>query len=296
MFGREIQLIAAPSILGLKPTGVDKLPGALLAQHLQEKLHAENELIVVPTLNHCYSKGRDPVTQIINTETQEIFLSSLQRIVESRMDPSQFLLVLGGDCSILIGIMAALKARGTYGLFFLDAHADFYEPEKSATGEAADMELALITGRGPDLLQTSERPYAIDEHIIHIGQRDMGETKKFGSRDIHASGIKCFDLPFIEKNGVDQTLQGVNDHLSSISNDGYWIHFDTDVLSDDINPAVDYRLPGGLSFEQCEKILTTLIHRYKIIGMSITIFNPTLDPDGKIASTLTEHIVKVFKE
>lgn len=295
MVGREIQLIVAPSILGLKPTGVEKLPEALLAQNLQEKLQSKKELIEVRTLNHCYSKGRDD-TQIINSQTQQIVLSGLQREIESHVNPSQCLVVLGGDCSILIGIMAALKARGTYGLFFLDAHADFYEPEKSTTGEAADMDLALVTGRGPDLLQTSDMPYVIDEHIIHIGQRDMEETKKFGSQDIRATGIRCFDLPSIEKNGVEQTLQHIDGCLTSNHMDGYWIHFDTDVLSDDVNPAVDYRLPGGLSFEQCEKILKHLIGQYDIAGISITIFNPSLDQDGKIAACLTQLIVNILKE
>lgn len=58
------------------------------------------------------------------------------------------------------------------GLIFLDANADFYEPEKSITGEVADMDLAIVTGRGPELLTNinDQRPYLRDENVIHIGQ------------------------------------------------------------------------------------------------------------------------------
>ena len=46
---------------------------------------------------------------------------------------------------------AALRRTGRrHGLLFLDGNADFYQPEASPTGEAADMDLALCTGRGPD--------------------------------------------------------------------------------------------------------------------------------------------------
>jgi len=57
-------------------------------------------------------------------------------------------LLVGGDCSVLIGAIAgALDAAGPCGLVFLDGHADFRSPDSSATGEAADMELAALTGR-----------------------------------------------------------------------------------------------------------------------------------------------------
>jgi len=53
--------------------------------------------------------------------------------------------------------------------------------------------------------------------------------------------------------------------------DGFWFHFDTDSLSDDENPAVDYRLPGGLSLKDAEHLLSRLLESDKITGMSVTI-------------------------
>jgi arginase len=48
-------------------------------------------------------------------------------------------------------------------------------------------------------------------------------------------------------------------------------------------PAVDYRLPGGLSAAELSVILRTLVDSGKAVGLEITVFNPALDPDGSIA-------------
>ena len=70
---------------------------------------------------------------------------------------------------------------------------------------------------------------------------------------------------------------------------GFWIHFDTDVIADEENWAVDYRLPGGLSFNECEKLLKGLLDTRQIVGMSVTIFNPDLeDNEQTISKKLTE--------
>jgi arginase len=37
--------------------------------------------------------------------------------------------------------------------------------------------------------------------------------------------------------------------------DGFWIHLDADVLDDEVMPAVDYRLDGGLSFSDLSELL-----------------------------------------
>lgn len=291
-----IQIISAASILGLKPSGVEHLPESLLSNGLAQNIHSRQTIITVPTLNAHYKDERDPETNCLNAKTIKEFSLSLFKVVSETISKKHFPFVLGGDCSILIGIMPALKEKGTYGLIFFDAHADFYEPEKSITGEVADMDLAIITGRGPDLLTNIKRlrPYVKDEHVIHIGQRDWNETKKYHSTDIKETTIKCFDLETIEKIGIVSSTTEILHHIHQLKVDGFWIHFDTDVLENKINPAVDYRLPGGLSFEQCEQLLKSLLLTGKIAGMSVTIFNPDLDKSGEISKNITASLMRTF--
>ena len=293
----DVQIVTAPSILGLKPTGVERLPAVLLSQGLKEALNSHNAVIEVPTLNHLYTYERDRQTSVLNVHALRTFSGSLKDTLGQIPINKKFALVLGGDCSILIGIMAALKSMGTYGLFFLDAHADFYEPEKSVTGEAADMDLALITGRGPDVLTNIDnaKPYVYDENVIHLGQRDMEETRKFQSQEIRSTKIKCLDITRLQQASNLQVANEIDAYATQIKADGFWIHFDTDVINDELNPAVDYRLPGGLSFEQCQTILISLIQKYPSVGMSVTIFNPNLDTDGSVAKQIVALISNVLR-
>ena len=102
--------------------------------------------------------------------------------------------------------------------------------------------------------------------------------------------MSCFDLARIRKVGVEKVTEEILLALNALDLNKAWIHFDTDVISDAENPAVDYRLPGGLTFDEAGYILRKLLDTDKMIGMSVTIFNPTLDADGTIAKQIVNCI------
>jgi arginase len=72
---------------------------------------------------------------------------------------------------------------------------------------------------------------------------------------------------------------------------GLWVHLDADVLDDAVMPAVDYRLPGGLRPEELRDVLRVLLASGRAVGLTVTIFNPALDPSGAAAGCLTETLV-----
>src|SRR5688572_25448843 len=111
----DVQVVTAASILGLKPTGVERLPVVLLSHGLKDALNSHNAVIEVPTLNHLYTYERDRQTSLLNVSALRTFSDSLKDTLGQVPTDKKFALVLGGDCSILIGIMAALKSKGTYG-------------------------------------------------------------------------------------------------------------------------------------------------------------------------------------
>lgn len=291
-----IEIISAPSILGLRPNGVEELGKSLLNAGLEELLRPVTPVTHLPTLNKLYNDQRDPDTNCLNPVTIRDFSLVLGRAVADTIEREHFAFVLGGDCSILLGPLSALKAKGTYGLVFIDAHADFYEPERSVTGEVADMDLAIVTGHGPEVLTNINRlrPYVQEKHVVHIAQRDWEETRKFGSQDIRETAVRCFDLASIEDKGMPVITAEALAYLEGLDIGGFWIHFDTDVLSDDINPAVEYHLPGGLQFEQAEYLIRNLLLTGRAVGMTVTIFNPKFDKTGNIARNITRSIGKAF--
>ncbi|MGE0243268.1 MAG: arginase family protein [Nitrososphaeraceae archaeon] len=287
----QFTIIDAPSILGLRPTGVEHLPDALKAAGLMEKLNAgyAGKVSSLP-----YNSERDKKNLLLNPYSIKAFSLQLADKVSSVILDKQYPIVLGGDCSILIGNLLALRRLGRYGLFAIDGHADFYQPEASLTGEVADMDLEIVSGRGPDILSNINnlKPLVRDQDIILFGYRDREQASIFGSQDVRETNIHSFDLTYIKQRGIKSALSENFKNLLKNELSGFWIHIDADVLDDSIMPAVDYRLNGGLSFQDLSEILKILVGSGRSVGMDVTIFNPNLDPDGLIALRFVSSLIE----
>ena len=286
-------IIDAPSILGLRPTGVEDLPEALKAAGLMSELRAEYGGRVFPL---SYNSERDKSTLLLNPDSIRAFSLQLADAVTFALDKKRFPLVLGGDCSILIGNLLALRRLGKYGLFFIDGHADFYQPQASLTGEAADMDLAIVSGRGPDILSNIDglKPLVQDQDTVVFGYRDAEQAASYGSQDIRDTKMHIFDLQYVRKTGtITAAASQAVDILANNELNGFWIHLDADVLDDSTMPAVDYRLGGGgLSFAELSELLKTLVVSDHAVGMDITIFNPMLDLDGSITRRFVSSLIQ----
>jgi arginase len=282
-------IIDAPSILGLRPTGVEYLPAALKDAGLLKKLNSEYVGEVSPPE---YDSNRDKDTLLLNPEAIKQYSRQLADVVTTVLRMKRFPLVLGGDCSIVIGNLLALRRMGRYGLFFIDGHADFYQPEASPTGEVADMDLAIVSGRGANILANIDglNPLVRDQDIVLFGNRDAEQAKSYGSQDVGETTINVFDLDRIQEIGIAKSASEAIRQLVKSGTQGFWIHLDVDVLNDKYMPAVDYRLSGGLGFEDVSRLLQILLGSGKAVGMDITIFNPKLDPDGSIARRLVSSL------
>jgi len=284
-------VIEAPSILGLRPTGVERLPEALLQAGLIDRLAARHAGRVVPEAS--YAAERDTTTLTLNASGIASYSRQLADAVGAVIDRGELPVVLGGDCSILLGNLLALRRRARYGLLFIDGHADFYNPEANPNGEAASMDLALATGRGPEVLTNIEgrRPLVGDEDVVAFGYRDSDEQAAYGSQPLPAA-LQALDLRRIRGCGVEAAAHEAVRHLtrSGGPDRGFWVHLDADVLDDTIMPAVDYRLPGGLSWTELTTALRIAIESRRMVGLDVTIYNPMLDPERTAARGLAKLI------
>jgi len=290
---REYSVIDAPSILGLRPTGVELLPKALRAAGLLERLNAEYGGIVAPS--SPYNHSRDEETKLLNAEAIKEYSLKLAEVVKRQLHKNKFPIVIGGDCSILIGNLLALRRLGRYGLFFIDGHSDFYLPEESPTGEVADMDLAIVSGHGPEILSDLDhlKPLVKEQDIVVFGYRDSAQSAQYGCQDIKkATMVNAVELVDVEKLGLQNAFSLGIQTLLKNELSGFWIHLDADVLDDSIMPAVDYRLPDGITFSELSNLLKLLLLSKKAVGISVTIFNPTLDKDDSITRNFVSSIVE----
>ncbi|MGP4049545.1 arginase family protein [Streptomyces sp. 2A115] len=283
---REIAVVEAPSVLGLRPSGVQELPEALLAAGLLDGLGAVRAGRVESA---AYDPERDGDTGVLNPAGIAEYSVRLADTVGEVVGRGGFPVVLGGDCSILLGNLLALRRRGRYGLLFLDGHTDFYQPSAEPFGEAASMDLALATGRGPRLLADLEDrgPLVRDEDVVALGFRDTEESDEAGMQPL-PPGLHAVDLDGVRALGADVAARQAVERLAADGSAGYWVHLDVDVLDDAVMPAVDYRRPGGLTWAELETVLRTALAHDRAVGFDVTIFNPRLDPGGGIAERLAE--------
>jgi len=284
-------ILEAPSVLGLFPKGVETLPDALLAAGLAERISASHAGRVEPP---PYNPQRDEVTGLLNPHEIAAYSLALADAIAPVRERGDFPIVLGGDCSILLGCVLATRRQGRAGLLFLDGHADFYQPEAEPNGEAASMELALVTGRGPALVTNLDglRPLVRDEDVVALGPRDGEIAEEHGSQRVEDTFIAMTDLRALRQQGAAEAARQALDRLCQPTLDGFWIHLDADVLDDAVMPAVDYRMPDGLNWHELSTILGRAIGSGRALGIDITIFNPKLDETGAIARSFVDALAK----
>jgi arginase len=214
---------------------------------------------------------------------------ALAERVEAATAEGRFAVVLGGDCSIVLGCLlgARRSARGPVGLVYLDAHADFATPEESRTGSVASMGLALAAGRGDTPLArlAGFGPLVDTRNIALIGRRDTADAW-YGHEALAVSGV--LDLPDTEL--MTQRFEDLAARsLQRVAADpvrGFWIQLDADLLNPAIMPAVDSPEPGGPLADELVSLLTPLVRHPAAMGLSLTVYDPALDPERHCARAL----------
>jgi arginase len=289
MSTRRYAILEAPSTLGLATDGVEDSPSRLLELGLAERLRARSAgRLAIPPKDPTPA----PDTLTLNAKAIAAWSPELADAVEAVLDAGEFPVVLGGDCTIVLGSMLALRRRGRYGLFFIDGNADFFQPEAEPNGEGASMDLAFVTGYGPALLTDIEgrRPLVRPEDAVAFAFRDQDDQVEFGSQPLPVE-LPAYDLDAVRRLGVEAAARAAVAHLTRAELDGFFIHLDADCLDDAIMPAVDFRMPGGLSWDELAAALRIALASGKAVGLEVAIYNPRLDEDGRAGRGLADVLV-----
>ena len=291
-----VVILEFPSNLGLKEPspghepGVKKLPDWLRLCGFHAQIDAKEIYRTVPP---PYSMTLDELSGVRNADAIVAYAKEQAVLLKRVIKAGSFPLVLGGDCSILIGNAVALKELGNYGVFYLDGHHDFMWPSLSETGGAAGMDTAIVTGHGHRKLTDIEglQPYFKEEQVWCAGNREYDEDYVAA---ISNSKIHYTDLNDLRKQGITKCVNDFLEMVTATNLDGFWIHLDVDVLDDAIMPAVDSRTEGGISYDELEQILQPLLSSPKATGIEITILDPELDEDGKYTRQFVERFCGLF--
>lgn len=293
---KQLIIIQAPSNLGLKEPapgvepGVKFLPKAMLDKGFAEKLGVSDVSYVQP---YPYSMNIDKETKVRNANNIVYYSKILANSIFDAIKKKKFPIVLGGDCSILLGTMLGLRKAGRYGLFFIDGHTDYVLPEHSETAGAAGMDLSFVTGHGHKKLSDIQglSPYVEEENTFCIGNREYTD---WYVDLIKKSNINYYDLAAIRQSGIKKIISDFLQMTKNKKLDGFWIHVDVDVLNDEIMPCVDSRAEDGLNYEELREILIPLLSSELATGIEITILDSTIDKENKYVSEFCNQMVDIF--
>jgi arginase len=297
---RRLVLIGAPSSIGIRPydTGLprrlDLAPGTLRELGLVSRLGASDLGDVFPAGYQDFT--RQP-GRVRNEAQVHHYSLAIATRVAAAIGAGAFPLVVGGDCSIVLGTVLGARAasRGAIGLAYVDGHADFGTPQESRTGSAASMCLALVAGRGETPLARlrAAGPQAEARHIALIGRRDSAEPW-YGHEALRRSG--ALDIPdsAARAMGYAAAATAALERLTGPELVGFWVHLDVDVLDPAVMPAVDSPLPGGPGLAELELLLAPIVRHPKALGLELTIYDPTLDPDRSAGAHLVALLEQLF--
>jgi arginase len=295
-----IAVLEAPSALGHVPEhrGVEKAPARLREEGIVAGLDTVDAGRVEAT---GYSAARDPQTQVMNVEPLVEYSSRLADAVEEIVAAERFALVLGGDCSILLGTMLGLRRRGRYGLLYIDGHADYWQPERNTIdGAASASDLAFATGRGPAVLTELEgrAPVVEPRDVVVFANRDRAERSDGGCQPLpEEMGVIARDR--VRSLGVDAAMAEALSLLERRGDDeldGFWIHVDVDVLDGAIMSACDDPSPDGLIWGELAAALGMAIGSGLAVGLQLTIYNPDFDESGANGRGLATTVNTVLSE
>jgi arginase len=204
----------------------------------------------------------------------------LIRLVASRareaISEGAFPVLLSGSCFAGLGMVAALD-EPVPGVVWFDAHGDFNTPDSSVDGYFDGMGLAMLTGEawrgmsGPSMGGASVPESA----VVLAGARDFDELEQ---QRLDSSAVLQMPPESIGSDGaIARAVNGMDPAPT-----GVYLHVDLDVLDSDEAPVNIYSVPGGLSAEQLESQVGSLLDTCPVRALSLTAYDPEVDDEGRV--------------
>lgn len=171
-------------------------------------------------------------------------------------------LVLGGDDSIPIPVLAAYESHGPLTILQLDAHIDWRDEVGGET-----------QGLSSNMRRASEMDWV--ENIIQVGARGIGSARPKDRSDALDWGVEFFPMRNVVQHGIDGMIEAIPPDAN------LYIALDIDVMDPAVVPAVIGPAPGGFSYWQVLEILEAAAARARIVGFNLAELMPGNDIGGR---------------
>ena len=285
------RLLGAPLDSSASSRGEERAPEALRAAGIAEAFGADDAGDATGRLT---DSERDPETGIIAFGQLEEESAQLHDAVASVIGDGDRPLVVGGDCTLLLGAIAgARRHHDEIAMWFIDGHADYLDGATSETGEAADMELAILTGTAPTGLcdLTPPAPMIEPGNVVVLGHRPAELAADVaGELERVPADLARLSAWEISERGAARVAGEWEGRLAATG--AAWLHLDLDALDEEELGSVTYSQPEGLIWAEFTELARAFFSSPALIGASVADFNPDLDADGadarRVVASLAE--------
>jgi arginase len=291
---KKIALIGAPSSAAAFLAGSEKAPAALRAAGLVERLQSAGfEVIDHGDCAPRLFADDDEHKRARNLPTIVAGLNDLKVRAELAVKSGALVLVLGGDCAQVIGLLTGVRRYYKHvNLLWFDRDADLNTPASTPSGRIDGMVVAHVIGRGaPELVRFfGESPLVREPDVTLFGLERLDPPEQ---EFLSKSPMRHIDAADIQSKGGGAAAR---DGLTYVHADAheFVLHLDTDVISVDEFPAVNVPGSGGLPLADVRAALAEFAKHKNLLGLIVAQYNPDKDPDGSGAKKLVDLLVEVL--
>lgn len=299
----RIGIIGAPSSAGARRTGQERAPDSLRQAGLVRRLgEAGADVVDLGDLPLVAYEPDPDHSKAQNLHLVSAVARQLADRVESCARAGMKPVVLGGDCTITLGVLAGLlradgiRSHDNLGLMYFDGDIDLNTPETTHSGIFDGMVMAHILGEGADELARIGPRYPLmpQESIALFGYNTLEEWIDPAEIErLERSEMATYPVTDI-KGRAGKTAGEARAQLEENA-DRLLVHFDVDVIEFDDFPAADVPHHRGLTFQEAMEALEVFLSSHRFSGLVITEFNAERDADGALAGRLVDALVRVLE-
>jgi arginase len=217
-------------------------------------------------------------------------LNDLKNHAEVAIKSGALVLVLGGDCAQVIGLLTGARRYYKHlNLLWMDRDADLNTPASTPSGRIDGMVVASVIGRGaPELVRFwGETPLVREPDVLLFGLQRMDPPEQ---EFLNKSPLRYVRAEEIQKKGAAASMRDALAHLHADSRE-FVAHLDIDIIQQEEFPAVNVPGSGGLRLEEVRESLREVLSQKNLLGLDVAQYNPDRDPDGSGAQKLVELLV-----
>ncbi|MBJ7601152.1 arginase family protein [Candidatus Nephthysia bennettiae] len=299
----SLTVVGVPTSAGAHHAGQDLAPAALRARGFVDKLAAAG-LVVIDAgdvAGEVFASD-DVAATARNLDAVVAVALAVADAVEREVRAGRMPIVLGGDCTITVGVVAGLqRVHDEVRLAYFDGDADLNSPERTRSGILDATGVAHLLGIADTPLARIGRsvPMLAEHQLVLLGYDPTDPDSYDADALTGRPTLKHFTDAAVSADPDDVARQVV----AALANDNATIavHFDVDAVDSRDLPLANFPHYGtGVSLAAAGQVLETLLAAPGANALILTEVNPTHDPAGtqldRYIETVTQALARgVFR-